>query len=110
MRKAEYPLVPLSELTPDHTEIFTLPEGKGEIALALHNGKVYAFGSLCPHQNASLQDAPVEKGCVVCKRHGYRFDLKSGDCRTIGGYGIPVYETEVRDGIVTVLCLEWDEN
>ncbi len=109
MNKREYRAALLTDLTPDSTHLVILPEGKGEVALALHNGTVYAFGSLCPHQNASLQDAPINAGCVLCKRHGYRFDLKSGDCRTVGGYGIPVYEAFVRGSEVFVRVWEWEE-
>jgi nitrite reductase/ring-hydroxylating ferredoxin subunit len=67
-----------------------------------HNGKVFAFGSLCPHQNAPLDGAPVESGVVTCLRHYYRFDLKTGDCLTLAGYGIPVFPTAIVDGIVCI--------
>ncbi len=85
-------------------------EDGGECTLVLHGGKVFAVGSLCPHQNAPLDGANVESGRLVCRRHGYCFDLKTGDCTTIGGYGIPVYATEVdlETDMVTVLRLEFE--
>ena len=70
--------------------------------LFLHQGRYYAVGSICPHQNAPLAGAPAERGRVICRRHGYAFDLQSGDCVTVGGYGIPVYEVQVKDETIYV--------
>lgn len=123
MRKVRYAAGRLSELTIDVAK--TVPLTKeveteanrsgsssdgGKCTLVLTGGKVYAVGSLCPHQNAPLDGAKVEGGRLVCRRHGYCFDLKTGDCTTIGGYGIPVYETEVdhETDIVSVLRLEFE--
>ena len=89
-------------------QIVTLGVG-GECALFYNAGKWFAVGSLCPHQNASLEGAEVEAGAAVCKRHGYRFDLKSGDCMTVGGYGLPVLPVELSDGILYVSYWDYED-
>lgn len=108
MRKVRYAAIRADELQPDTGKIVRLGEDGGECALFLHNGKWYATGSLCPHQNAPLEGAPVENGQVICRRHGYRFDLRTGDCTTLGGYGIPIFETQIEDGVVYVSVWEYD--
>ena len=106
MRKARYEAARRSELAPDVG--VTVKLGEGECTLFLHGGKCYAVGSLCPHQNAPLNNAPAENGAVICKRHGYRFDLKTGDCLTLGGYGIPVFTVIEENDIILVEVWEYE--
>ena len=108
MRKAVYPVANLADLTPDQAHVVPLGSDGGECALVLHDGQVYAVGSLCPHQNAPLNNAPVEDGCLVCNRHGYRFDLRSGDCVTLGGYGLPTFPVHLDGDTVCVSVWEFD--
>src|ERR1041385_1502527 len=97
MRKVRVAVANVAEVVPDTGKVVTLGQDGGECALFLNEGRWYAVGSLCPHQNASLEGATACKGVVTCRRHGYRFELKTGDCLTLGGYGLPVYETSVED-------------
>jgi nitrite reductase/ring-hydroxylating ferredoxin subunit len=50
---------------------FVLAEVAGELA---------TYPALCPHQLGPLADAPVVDGVVTCPWHGYRFNVKTGDC------------------------------
>jgi 3-phenylpropionate/trans-cinnamate dioxygenase ferredoxin subunit len=106
MRKVRYAVAKTSDIVPDVGRIVRLGEDGGECALFHHQGRYYAVGSLCPHQNAPLEGAPAERGRVICRRHGYAFDLQSGDCLTLGGYGIPVYDVQVEDE--TIYVSVWD--
>lgn len=108
MRKVRVAVTAVGDVAPDTGKIVPLGEDGGECALFLHQGRWYAVGSLCPHQNAPLEGATACAGYVTCKRHGYRFDLKSGDCLTLGGYGLPVYETSVENDTVYVSYWEYD--
>lgn len=38
------------------------------------------FSVRCPHMLGPLDDAPIEGGTVTCPWHGYRFDVRSGQC------------------------------
>ena len=106
MRKARYAVARASEIPPDRGVI--VPLGDGECALFHHAGRWHATGSLCPHQNAPLHDACVENGEIVCMRHGYRFNLRTGNCTTLGGYGLPVYPVEIEGDNVYVTVWEFD--
>ena len=107
MRRARYAVANTAEDSPDVGRIVKLGPA-GECALFFHKGSWHATGSLCPHQNALLEGAPIENGEIVCTRHGYRFDLKTGDCLTLGGYGIPIYPVDVVGDTVYVSVWEYD--
>jgi nitrite reductase/ring-hydroxylating ferredoxin subunit len=107
MRRARYAVAKTSEVAPDIGAVVRLGD-KGECALFYHAGRWHATGSLCPHQNALFDGAPVENGTVTCMRHGYCFDLKSGDCLTVGGYGIPVFPVDIEGDTVYVSVWEYD--
>lgn len=107
MRKARYAVAQISDIPPDVGKVVRLGDD-GACTLFHHAGKWSAVGSRCPHQNASLDGAPAGDGYVTCRRHGYRFDLKSGDCVTVGGYGIPVFEVSLDADTVYVSVWEFD--
>ncbi len=44
------------------------------------DGELVAHATTCPHMLGPLDDAAVEQGQVRCPWHGYRFEVKSGDC------------------------------
>ena len=107
MRRARYAVAKTGDIAPDLGQVVKLGQ-TGECALFYHDGKWYATGSVCPHQNALLEGAPIEDGAIVCLRHGYRFDLTTGDCLTIGGYGLPVFPVDVEGDTVFVSVWEYD--
>jgi nitrite reductase/ring-hydroxylating ferredoxin subunit len=107
MRKVRYAVATTDELVPDTGKIVRLGDD-GECAIFLHQGRYHAVGSLCPHQNAPLEGAEAQSGQVQCRRHGYRFDLKTGDCVTLGGYGLPVYEVQIEGDTIFVSIWEYD--
>ena len=107
MQKTRYAVAQVDEVLPDTGKTVRLgPDG--ECTLFHHAGRWYAVGSLCPHQNAPLDGAIAQNGCVTCRRHGYRFDLKTGDCVTLGGYGIPVFEVTIEATTIYVSVWEFD--
>ncbi|MEM8769802.1 MAG: Rieske 2Fe-2S domain-containing protein [Pseudomonadota bacterium] len=56
--------------------------GGRDYVLAETGGELVIYPALCPHQLGPLPDTPSDDGTVTCPWHGYRFDLKSGDCLT----------------------------
>lgn len=38
------------------------------------------YPALCPHQLGPLDGQALEQGVVTCPWHGYRFDVRSGEC------------------------------
>ena len=70
--------------------------------------KVRSPDELGEHLDASLAGATCADSTVICHRHGYRFNLKTGDCLTIGGYGLPTFPVEIQGDEVIVSTWECD--
>ncbi len=89
-----------------------LAEGRGiivalrkdkEIALFNANGKFYAIENFCPHKGVPLVDSKIKGREVECKLHGWRFDLKTGECSKKKKCSIEAYEVVVEDEIIRIL-------
>jgi len=44
------------------------------------NGELISGTSMCPHEDVSLVRGCIREGSIVCKAHGYSFDLHTGQC------------------------------
>ena len=45
-------------------------------------GGFYAMEVNCKHQNANLLATPCKSEIVTCSRHGWKFNLRTGECLT----------------------------
>lgn len=82
----------------------TLVESHGQIVAVFNggDGRFYACGAICPHEDGPLAEGWLEGNAVVCPWHGFDFDLHTGRCQVAEGLSIPVYPTRVADGAVEV--------
>lgn len=75
-----------------------LVEGK-QLLLIQEEGRRYIIDAECPHSTWPMQNAAISEGNIICSKHGWAFDLRSGHganerakgC-SIGRYAI-VYDT-----------------
>lgn len=47
------------------------------------DGEFYALDDLCTHDGGPLAEGPLDGYCVVCPRHGARFDIRDGRALTM---------------------------
>ena len=67
-------------------QVMAAREGGRDLAVCvLEDGRVFALPDHCPHDGGRLSDGFVERGRLVCSRHGWEFDPASG--RRIRGDG-----------------------
>jgi cytochrome P450/nitrite reductase/ring-hydroxylating ferredoxin subunit len=64
---------------------FALSVGGVDLVAVRVQGALRVFEGRCPHQGALLGEGTVEEGDLVCRNHGWRFDVDSG--RRLGGSG-----------------------
>ena len=51
------------------------------VMVTIVDGQMIAFPGVCPHDDVSLVDYGVlDRDGVICRVHGYRFDLHDGKC------------------------------
>jgi nitrite reductase (NADH) small subunit len=88
-----------------------LPEGRGATVeleggreLALYNvaGSFYAVENFCPHKGAPLAEGNLCGHTVECDWHGWRFDVRTGDCLNRPAEAIETYEVFVEDGWIKI--------
>ncbi len=89
-----------------------LPPGRGatvELAggreLALYNvgGEFFAVENFCPHRGAPLADGLLRGHVVECNWHGWRFDLRSGQCLTRDNSHIESYDVVIEEGWIKIV-------
>lgn len=72
------------------------------LALTRVNGIARAFGDVCTHDGGPLAEGEISGGCVVCPRHGARFDLITGKPTFPAVARAMIYAAEERDGRIWI--------
>ena len=75
----------------------------GEVALFNAGGKFYAIENFCPHKGSPLADSRLYGNVVECNSHGWRFDVRSGECFTKQSCSIESYEVVIEDGMIKII-------
>ena len=61
----------------------------------------YAIKDTCPHKGtAPLLRGKLDGIGIKCPNHGYRFDLKTGECNIDSIYNTKVFDVKVKDNKV----------
>jgi nitrite reductase/ring-hydroxylating ferredoxin subunit len=88
-----------------------VPPGRGatvqlksgtEVALFNVGGEYYAVENVCPHKGFPLADSRLYGNIVECDLHGWRFDVRTGECFTKKSCPIESYPVTVEDGWIWV--------
>ncbi len=89
-----------------------VPAGRGatvklkdgsEVALFNVNGKFHAVENFCPHKAYPLADSRLYGNIVECDLHGWRFDVRNGECLTKKNCSIESYEVVIEDEMIKIL-------
>lgn len=87
-----------------------VPPGRGatvelldgtELALFNVGGEFHAIENFCPHRGAPLADGPLCGHIVECDWHGWRFDLRTGQCLN-NNSAVESYEVIIEDGTIKI--------
>ncbi len=67
------------------------------------DGTIYAVEDVCTHDGAPLDQGELEGSCIVCPRHGARFDVTSGAALTLPAVlPLPTYPVRIEGDAVYV--------
>ncbi len=56
------------------------------------------YDSVCPHQSTDIPQTALDETCLTCPKHGWTFDLTSGDCVAKGSAPLTQWESRVEGG------------
>jgi 3-phenylpropionate/trans-cinnamate dioxygenase ferredoxin subunit len=69
-------VAPAHQLAPGEWKVVDV-DGR-PVAVINLGGEFFAIEDLCTHDGGELTGGDIEDGCIVCPRHGARFDIKTG--------------------------------
>ena len=73
------------------------------IVLCHVDGRVYAVGNVCTHDDGPLSGGTLDEHAIECPRHGARFDVRDGRVLCLpAARPIPSYEVTVEHGDIKV--------
>jgi 3-phenylpropionate/trans-cinnamate dioxygenase ferredoxin subunit len=67
----------LSELKSNQPNTFEI--GDRFVVIVAVDGQVYCVEDLCTHDGGTLGDGELDGLCLVCPRHGAKFDVRNGN-------------------------------
>lgn len=79
-----------------------------DIIIFMLEGHYYALEDICSHDGSDISGGEIEGGCIVCPRHGARFDIKTGQVKSAPAYeDIESFEVKVENGDIYVNEHRW---
>lgn len=90
-----------AEIKPGERLLFEVDD----LPIAVFNvdGKYYAIGDVCTHDDGPLGDGELIDHTIICPRHGARFDIRTGKALTLPAViDTPWYPVRVVDGWVEI--------
>jgi nitrite reductase (NADH) small subunit/3-phenylpropionate/trans-cinnamate dioxygenase ferredoxin subunit len=91
----------VEDVPPGRGATVELAGGK-ELALYNVNGEFHAIENFCPHKGAPLADGRLCAHTVECDWHGWRFDVRTGQCLT-NHANVESYDVIVEDGWIKIM-------
>jgi len=77
--------------------------GDENICVINVEGKYYAIGNVCMHQDGPLADGTLEGYEVECPLHGAKFDIRTGEVTNPpANTPEPAYEVKVEDNNILI--------
>ena len=73
-----------------------------ELLLINVKGEIFACENECPHQGSPMQGGVVKDGYLSCPRHGYRFDLKTGNCLDNPAFTLKIFPVQLQGDEIMV--------
>ena len=70
---------------------FTVPGVEKPILVTNIDGTYVATSSICPHEDVSLVGCKRRGSWIICRAHGYQFDLYTGACSPHPHLTLPRY-------------------
>lgn len=72
------------------------------IAVIKDKDSFYAIEADCKHQNANLLSRGMNSEIVTCPRHGWQYNMKTGECLTHNWAGLRKHPLKIEDGTIFV--------
>lgn len=78
--------------------------GRDLLVYRVEEDKLYVYDARCPHQSTCIPGQALKSHSVTCPKHGWRFDLRSGECIAIGDKALVRVGHRLENDRLMVLC------
>ncbi len=66
-----------------------------DVGLFNIDGEFYAISDICTHDDGPLVEGRLDGDCVICPRHGARFNVKTGEQTMPAFSPVPLFEVKL---------------
>ncbi len=66
-----------------------------EVGLFNIEGQFYAVSDVCTHDDGPLLEGKLDDDCIICPRHGARFNVKTGTQTMPAFSPVPLYQVKI---------------
>jgi 3-phenylpropionate/trans-cinnamate dioxygenase ferredoxin subunit len=66
-----------------------------DVGLFNLDGEFYAISDVCTHDGGPLVEGHLDGDCIVCPRHGARFNIKTGEQTMPAFAPVPLYQVKI---------------
>ena len=86
-------------------EVRVVACGERSLAVSCIDGAFYAIDNVCTHDDGPLGEGRLQRGRVICPRHGAAFDAKTGRVLSLPAVrDVAAFATNVEGAHVLVDC------
>jgi 3-phenylpropionate/trans-cinnamate dioxygenase ferredoxin subunit len=91
----------VTDIAPGRVKVVEIEDE--DVALCNVEGRIYAVANVCTHDDGPLGEGYLHECEIECPRHGARFDVRTGEVRTLPAIiPIPTFEVRIEGGEVWV--------
>ena len=66
-----------------------------DVGLFNVDGEFYAISDVCTHDDGPLVEGTLDGDCIICPRHGARFNVKTGEQTMPAFAPVPLYQVKI---------------
>lgn len=76
--------------------------GKKVGVIKREDGSFYAIEVGCKHQGADLTNGPIKDGVATCPRHGWKYNLETGECLNENSSKLRRHDLKIEEGVISI--------
>lgn len=92
----------VGDVAPGESRGFAVPGVDIPIMITNLDGRLIATPSMCPHEDVSLLGCKRRGAIIICRGHGYRFDLRTGACSHDARLVLQRYRVSIENEVLYV--------
>ena len=77
-----------------------------DVGLVNLDNEIYAISDVCTHDDGPLMEGELDGDCVICPRHGARFNVKTGEFTFPAFAPVPRYQVKIEGDDILIAPID----